>query len=244
MMQLFFVTLDSPALFCCCCFLFAMTAVLQAEVVPALLVKGGRKFHIRSYVVVIERPFDEEVLDMYIFGRHEVRIAGVAVDPKDTNNRNRMAHITNGALCETTERTLLHLVPELVERNLQEKLEIFIAKVFAKHLFPDIHRRVQLSASQAEDAQLPTSSGSSGTPPPRAREFALAGIDLMVTDDDRIYLLEVNNNPSAPPKRMSDEVFTEHLTGFLRELINLVAGQRTPNFMDAFAILEQNGLLD
>lgn len=214
-------------------------SVLQAEVVPALLVKGGRKFHIRSYVVVIERPFDEEMLDMYIFNRHEVRIAGVAVDPSDPD-RNRLAHITNGALCETTERTLLHRVPELVERNLQEKLEIFIAKVFAKHLFPDIHRRVQLSAREAQDAQ-PTSSASTT---PRVREFALAGIDLMVTSDDRIYLLEVNNNPSAPPKRMSDDVFTEHLTGFLRDLINLVAGQRTPNFMDAFAILEQNGLLD
>jgi hypothetical protein len=213
-------------------------SVLQAEVVPALLVKGGRKFHIRSYVVVIERPFDEEMLDMYIFNRHEVRIAGVAVDPNDPD-RNRLAHITNGALCETTERTLLHHVPELVERNLQAKLEIFIATVFAKHLFPDIHRRVQASANQTQEEP-------SSLPPgaPRVREFALAGIDLMVTEDDRIYLLEVNNSPSAPPKRMSDEVFTEHLTGFLRDLINLVAGQRAPNFMDAFAILEQNGLLD
>jgi Tubulin-tyrosine ligase family len=211
-----------------------LLSVLQAEVAPALLVKGGRKFHIRSYVVVIERPFDEEVLDMYIFNRHEVRIAGVPVDPSDPD-RNRLAHITNGALCETTERTLLHHVPELMERNLQEKLELFIAKVFAKHLFPDIHRRVQASASLAE----PLPKGS-----PRVREFALAGIDLMVTTDDRIYLLEVNNNPSAPPKKMSDDVFTEHLTGFLRDLINLVAGQRTPNFIDAFAVLEQNGLMD
>ena len=52
--------------------------VLQAEVAPAMLIRNRRKFHIRSYVVVVERT-DDEVLDMLVYGRHEVRVAGVSV---------------------------------------------------------------------------------------------------------------------------------------------------------------------
>mmetsp|Transcript_7878 Transcript_7878/g.17480 ORF Transcript_7878/g.17480 Transcript_7878/m.17480 type:complete len:387 (-) Transcript_7878:269-1429(-) len=144
--------------------------VLQAEVAPALLIRNRRKFHIRSYVVVVERP-DDEVLDMLIYGRHEVRIAGVPVDDGEGSERSPAAHITNGALSSSSERVLLSQVPELVQRK--EKLELFIAETFGKFLLSDISRRIP-------------------TPNPNGqaiREFAVAGLDLMVTEDFRIYLL-------------------------------------------------------
>jgi len=199
--------------------------VLQAEVQPALLVRDRRKFHIRSYLVVVERP-DDEVLDMFIYGRHEVRIAGVSVDEGEGQYRNPVAHITNGALSDSTDRVLLSDLPELMDRGVTEKLELFIAETFGKYLLSDISRRI---------------------PPPNAhgqpiREFAVAGMDLMVTEDLRIYLLEVNVNPAAPPQTMCNASYSSHLKGFFKDLVNLVTmgvGARG-DFRDVFEILERH----
>lgn len=198
---------------------------MQAEVVPCLLIKGGRKFHIRTYLVIVERALDKDI-DMYIFNRHEVRVAGVPVDINDTD-RNRLAHITNGALSNTTERILLSDVPELTSRGVTEKVEKFVAQTFAKHLLPDISRRVSANMN-----------GTHGS----TREFCVAGLDLMVTEEDRIYLLEVNANPAAPPNNMADDAFSEHLVGFMHDLIDVVLGRPSPNFLDAFEILERDGI--
>ncbi|KAL7580403.1 hypothetical protein ACA910_004426 [Epithemia clementina (nom. ined.)] len=242
--------------------------VLQAEVYPSLLIRDRRKFHIRSYVVVVERP-DDEMLDMYIYSRHEVRIAGMPVeddeedsgkilngaggavltpdDVKHRPGRNPLAHITNGALSGTTERVVLDQVPELMDLNLAQKLEVFLAQVFGKYLLPDISRRI----SQSTFSTPPTATGMSLSP---IRQFAVAGLDLMVTEDLRLFLLEVNVNPAAPPRHLCDERFDRHLHGFFRNLVNLVTmmsnnnsngeeeGQSSSsreNFLDAFEILER-----
>lgn len=202
--------------------------VLQAEVAPALMIRGRRKFHIRTYLVVCERG-DDEVLDMLIYSRHEVRIAGTPVDDDEGKERNPLAHITNGALSNTTERVLLSEVPELVELDMQQKVELFVAELFGKHLLPDISRRI-------------------APPPPTAveglqiREFAVAGLDLMVAENLNIYLLEVNVNPAAPGPDMCSKAFSDHLRGFFRDMTNLVSmgvGESKWNFLDAFAILER-----
>lgn len=194
-----------------------------------MLIRDGRKFHIRSYVVIVERPENDEVLDLYLYHEHEVRIAGVAVSQanEEAGTRNPLAHITNGALSPTTERSLISQEPELA--HLQESLEIFVAETFAKHLFSDISRRV------------------TSNPPPitAVREFALAGLDLMVTTEGRWYLLEVNVNPAAPKASMAtDPVFATHLQSFWKRLVNLVAGQSTEGFHDTFAILERVGVTE
>ena len=205
---------------------------MQAEVVPSLLIRDGRKFHIRTYLALVEKFHIPDLLEFFIYNRHEIRVAGVPVDPND-RERDRKAHITNGALSTTTERVLLTDVPELVSRGLQEKLEVFVAKTFAKHFLPDIKRRVSFSAKQPED-------GVNGL----IHKFAVAGWDLMVTEDNQIFLLEVNVNPAAPPAETVDDRFTEHLEGFLHDLINLAVGAPSPNFLPARDILEKHGLLE
>ena len=194
------------------------------------MVRGGRKFHIRSYIAVVEKLQDPSVLDVYIFNRHEVRVAGVAVQDS-TGERDAKAHITNGALSgPQSERLLLSTVPEL--SGLEPKLERFLAEAFGMHLLPDITRRI--SASAREDG-----------PEYPIQKFAVAGLDLMVTEDHSIYLLEVNVHPSAPPAAMVPDVeFQDHLKGFLRELMDLVQGKEAPHFVNTDDVLEKYGLLE
>lgn len=203
-------------------------AVLQAEVAPYMLIRNGRKFHIRSYVVALEQLDHEDLCETYVYNRHEVRVAGVAVDSDDNGtNRDRLAHITNGALSNTTERVLLSDVEEL--RGMQAKVELFVAEMFAKHLMPDIARRVRYDASHSDRIGPPTN------------EFAIAGLDIMVTEQGRLYLLEVNKNPAAPRESTIGPEFRSHLTGFMHDLIDLVVGVDSPNFVPADAILEKHG---
>jgi hypothetical protein len=122
---------------------------------------------------------------------------------------------------------LLNEIQELVDRNLQGKVETFAAKIFGKHFVPDLLRRVEISSSQDE--------GILGS----VRKFAIAGLDIMVTEDERLYLLEVNVNPAAPPENTIPTLFQEHLVGFMKDLIDLVSGRPSPNFVSTESILEQ-----
>jgi Tubulin-tyrosine ligase family len=204
-------------------------AVLQAEVSPPLLIKGRRKFHIRTYLIVVEKVGHQDLVDLYIYNRHEVRIAGVSI-PDDDIERDPLAHITNGALSDSTERVLLNDVDELTNRQLQLKTEVFVAETFGKHLLPDIVRRVTVS-SQDPDA--------SGT----IHKFALAGLDIMVTEEGNIYLLEVNANPAAPPESTVSDKFKHHLQDFFHELVDLVVGKPSPTFLLVQDILVREGLI-
>jgi hypothetical protein len=207
------------------CQTFLCFSVLQAEVHPALLIHGRRKFHLRTYVVVVEKLHSEDLFETFVYNRHEVRIASEPVPEEETGNRDRTAHITNGGYSKQTERVLLHEEPELAEKGLQAKLETFVAQAFQQHFAPDMLRRVSLS--QDEGAS------------PAVRKFAVAGLDLMVTDDLRIYLLEVNVNPASPPADAISAGFKNHLVGFMKDLIDLVVGKPTPNFIPATEILER-----
>jgi hypothetical protein len=193
------------------------TTVLQAEVHPPKLIQGGRKFHIRSNIAVVETLWNDDLLNVLIHNRHEVRIAGTSVNDETlTGKRDPLAHITNGASSDTTERTLLTRVPELAP--FQQELERFLAKAMMSFM-PDIQRRVGYSASQE-------------TSPPVAdiRKFAIAGVDIIITEDGRFYVLEFNVNPAAPPQDVTSPEFKEHLVGWMNDLIVLVMGKPSPNF--------------
>ena len=170
------------------------------------------------------------MLDMYIYNQHEVRIAGTAIEEED-EDRNPLAHITNGALSNTTERVLLHEVDELVQRQIQAKTEVFVAETFGKHLLQDIARRINVSSADPEANGV-------------TNKFALAGLDIMVTEDNSVYLLEVNANPAAPPESMVDAKFKQHLQGFFHELMDLVIGKPpSPSFLLVQDILVREGLI-
>lgn len=203
--------------------------MLQAEVNPALLIKDGRKFHIRSYVAVVEKPQLENLMEVYVYNRHEVRIAGVPV-PDGTDGRDPVVHITNGAMSNTTERALLRHVDELTSRNLHRTLDIFLAESFGKQLLPEMARRINYCASQNDNI-------------PGVEKFVLSGLDLMVTETGRLYLLEVNVNPAAPAEATVDDIFRTHLQDLMRDLIDVVSGKPVQNFVSAQTILEREGLL-
>lgn len=171
-----------------------------------------------------------DLLEVFVYNRHEVRMASTPV-VDDPSNRDRQAHITNGSDSENSKRVLLDSIPELAKRGLKDKVETFIAATFGLHLLPDMLGRVKYSVSQE---------GSGGI----VRKFAMAGLDMMVSNDDRIYLLEVNVNPSAPPENLVDEAFKNHLTGFMQDLIDLIMERPYQNFALARDLLARKGLLD
>jgi hypothetical protein len=166
------------------------------------------------------------LVEVLVYNRHEIRIASESVPEGDTGSRDRSAHITNGAHSNKTERVLLHEEPELTKRNLQGKLELFIAKTFTDHFSQDILRRVSISANRDDS-------------PIEVRKFAIAGLDIMMTQDDRLYLLEVNMNPAAPPQETIKAGFQDHLVGFMGDLMCLVVGKPSPNFVPSRTILER-----
>lgn len=206
-----------------------LASVLQAEVNPALLIKDRRKFHIRSYVAVVEKPQLENLMEVFVYNRHEVRIAGVPV-PEKMDERNPVIHITNGAMSNTTERALLRHVDELTRRNLHRTLDVFLAETFGKQLLPEMARRINYNAKDNDT-------------PLGVEKFSLAGLDLMVTEQGRLYMLEVNVNPSAPSESTVDDIFRTHLQNLMRDLIDVVARKPVDNFVSAQTILEREGLL-
>jgi Tubulin-tyrosine ligase family len=191
--------------------------VLQAEIRPCLLIRDRRKFHIRSYVIGVERLKRDDFVDTFLYRKHEVRIAGEPVSMEQNDDRrNKAAHVTNSA----QEIELLENIPELA--NLQDQLELFIAQIFAKHLIEDISRRVAMSSQEDPNCQ--------------ADKFVIAGLDIMVTEDKRLYLLEVNVNPTIPPPETVSTDVSSHLVQFMKDLVDLVVGNRTTNFVSGTAV--------
>ena len=212
---------------------FFSTTVLQAEVAPCLLIKNNHKFHLRSYLVVVENLSHPDLLEVFVYNRHEVRMASAPV-VGDSADRDRDAHITNGSNSKTEKRDLLGNIPELAARGLQDKVETFLAATFGMHLLPDMLGRVKYYASQEPNA------GANRI----VRKFSVAGIDMMVCEDDRIYLLEVNVNPSVPPAELVDVEFKEHLTGFMQDMIDLIMEKPYNNFILARDLLLRKGMLE
>lgn len=201
--------------------------MVQAEVHPCLLIKDRRKFHIRTYVVILEMIYSPDLLEAFIYNRHEVRIAGVPVPEGEGSSRDPQIHITNGALTDTTERILLDEVEELGGRGLQEKIELFVATTFGSDLYQDIAGRIRVSAGEKRSIC----------------KFAVAGLDLMVTEDNKIYLLEVNSNPAAPKESTVTAQFKQHLEGFFRDLTTLVTTGNPPRaFLSADDIMAKHGV--
>lgn len=171
-------------------------------------------------------------MDIFVHSRHEVRMAMNAVEAH-SDSRDRQAHITNGSFSDKTKRDLLTNVPELADKGFQDKVETFVATTFGIHLLPDMLGRVRYSASQEESETVNV-----------VRKFAIAGLDMMVSEDGRIYLLEVNVNPACPPPHLVDDEFKQHLTGFMQDLLDLVTGKPCHNFISVHDILERKGLLE
>jgi hypothetical protein len=188
--------------------------VLQSQV-PSLLVRNGRKCHLRTYVLVVERE-DSREIDVYVYTRHEVRIASAVFDAESYADRG--SHITNGAGKDLTERCLTTDVPEL--EGIEDELHMWVSHAF-KALKNQLLEGVAAAREQdvlrinAEAHHLGEDMRGDGSYPPTETRFAFAGVDIMV--DSRwskleggslrrslgdetagpFFILEVNRNPAG-----------------------------------------------
>ena len=177
--------------------------VLQSHV-RSLPVRGGRKFHLRGYVVATHRGW-------FVHERAEARIAPLpmaAADADDDAAAFRAAHVTNGAGGTSTERCLAS-DPKLAEdvgADVEARLRSFLRRVFG-----------------ALKATAPAATPDEGA-------FAVGAADVMVDERRRFRLLELNVNPSAPPFDACARDFADHLADFLNETAALVARGAHPAF--------------
>ena len=98
------------------------------------------------------------------------------------------ALITNGAGGDATERVLLEEgCPELVRGGAtRERVRAFLRDLFAA-LAKDPQQLRALAHEVGERGEG------------RIRKYALAGVDLMLSSDGQLFLLELNRSPAAPP---------------------------------------------
>ena len=197
--------------------------VLQSMVPSVLL--HGRKIHLRTYVIALRARgaaadrggVNGSTLEFYAYQRHEVRLAAA---PMSDDLTDKNAHLTNGVWERGgTEdpRTTLDATPELDHLNLDPKVMAVLNKLF--HSLP-------FSSSE----RGPTDSGARGG---ADRAFGMSGIDVMVTDEGGVYVLELNASPAcAPPDTVSEEQI-EHLVVFARSLLKLVSSDE-PEKVEGF----------
>jgi len=176
--------------------------VLQ-EHVASRLVRGGRKFHVRVYVVIHQQR-------AFLYNTTEVRIAAHPSPGTDWDNRS--AHITNGAGGDATDRRLWEEVDEL--HGKENIIRQFVCEC-CQRLAPSMRAQIQQGAQ--DPLQVRRRGG------PRVQSFVLGALDLMVDELDRVWLLEINRNPCPPSERVvSFPSFRRHLIVFAASLASLL----------------------
>ena len=185
--------------------------VLQSEV-RSLPILGNRKFHVRTYVLIREHPTSGPVSLMYT-KNHEVRIAAQAMNEtsgcqQGFPSRDRMQHITNGAGGSNTTRMILDDIPEI--RHLRGKLENFVSRLFGIDLKDEFMRRYISSTGDFRDCVV--------------ERFLVCGLDVMIDEDENLFVLEVNRNPGVPPEHSIGGMnnFKRHLVQFAGDLFHQV----------------------
>mmetsp|Transcript_7526 Transcript_7526/g.11483 ORF Transcript_7526/g.11483 Transcript_7526/m.11483 type:complete len:425 (+) Transcript_7526:114-1388(+) len=189
--------------------------ILQAEIYPARLIRDDRKFHMRSLIVAVE-TLTEQVheVNLYLFQSHEVRLAAMSsAEDENTGERCREAHITNAKTSSSAEengnKNRLFVMSEMEElQEYQPSLELFCASTFLQ-LLPDITRRVAYTSKECGSSE-------------QIQKHVLGGVDCMMTQSGKWYLLEVNKNPSCPPLAECQPSLQQHLIEFGRDLQHLL----------------------
>jgi hypothetical protein len=180
--------------------------VLQS-MVPSVLLRG-RKIHLRTYVVALRsnsQPRGEpgllnSELQFFAYRRHEVRLAAAQMSDDLTDSS---AHLTTGVWRRggvVDDRTTLDAAPEL--HHLEPAVMQLLNKLFLSLPF------------SCEERGPARDEGD--------RAFGMSGIDLMVTEDGRIFVLELNASPAAAPVETIAEEHRQHCSSFAQSLLQLV----------------------
>lgn len=185
--------------------------VLQRHI-KSILVQGGRKCHLRAYIVIHDK--------ILMYKTIEVRVAAsIYCHESNLDWKDRSAHITNGAGGDKTERFLLSEIDELsgLEFNVQD---------FLVELLNSLKAQICETILNVSEEENNARGGK------YVEKFGVAGVDIMVDENKRLWLLEFNRNPAAPPPGVLSDTFRNHLIEFTRSICNFALNDKETNFHD------------
>jgi len=159
----------------------AMTnRIVQKYIERPLLLFGGRKFDIRQWVLVKSVA----PLKVFLFSECYLRLCNDAYDLGDLENRQR--HISNWQVNKHGQNVIEGSVASLP--MFEDELKKITGKsdFWAAHLAPQMEHIV-VSAMRSVQTKLV----------PRKESFELYGIDVMIDEDFKMWLLEVNLSPGC-----------------------------------------------
>jgi len=159
----------------------AMTnRLVQKYIERPLLLFGGRKFDIRQWVLVTSVA----PLKVYLFSECYLRLCNDMYDLGDLENR--QSHISNWQVNKHGQNVIDGSVASL--SMFEEELEKMTGnkQFWAEHLAPQMERIV-ISTMRSVQTRLV----------PRKECFELYGFDVMIDEDFKMWLLEVNLSPGC-----------------------------------------------
>lgn len=210
----------------------AASHVVQ-RLVPRPLCVGGLKADLRVYVLVTSwggrgvHDDGDDGVRAYVYEDGLVRFASDAYDAADLSPAR---HLTNNALCTGTgDKNDAKFM-----RNWSlARLRAWLDDTRGEGAFDVVWDRTKAIAAKVVEAAGPSvregiraeEDAASGEVPPR-RRFSLLGLDVLVDDDLRAWLLEVNSAPSLTAcSRNKGRVSETHhalKAGLIADLLNLV----------------------
>eukprot|EP00939_MAST-03C_sp_MAST-3C-sp1_P002100 g2100.t1 len=176
-------------------------AIVQKYVERPLIVSGGRKFDIRAWVALDSR------YRIGLYREGVLRTTAVPYDSSLSDLSDRFAHLSNHCIAVThSDYGKYEPTNEMWWGDFDRWLRRVHGKSFYDDLYPQIREiaRVALLAVK-EKVALDTKHCS-------FRSFHLFGFDLIVTDDFRVLLLEINSSPAVAADLMAG--MTEDLVSF------------------------------
>jgi hypothetical protein len=164
---------------------------IQRHIDNPMLLLGGYKFHLRAFIISIGGNHT------FLYKTYEVRIAPKKWKLDFTFDG---AHITNGGGAEANHERRF-LIDEFEElKSVNEKL-----KAFLKDVVTDTPSEEKMF-EEIDNSWLPVQ---------------VMGMDIMVDEDENLFILESNHSPASPPFD-NLERFGRHVRRFAKNLVNLL----------------------
>eukprot|EP00475_Leptophrys_vorax_P036925 TRINITY_DN6309_c0_g1_i1.p2 TRINITY_DN6309_c0_g1~~TRINITY_DN6309_c0_g1_i1.p2 ORF type:complete len:420 (-),score=125.97 TRINITY_DN6309_c0_g1_i1:1567-2826(-) len=148
--------------------------VVQRYIDRPMLLRGGRKFHIRAYVVAVG------ALKVYLYGGMLALFAKEAYDRRDVSNK--FAHITNTCVQAEAE--------DFKEEDVVAEFWDLADEVGLERL-EDIFQQMKLILAEVFEAVV--NEASVFQPLPNC--FEIYGFDFLVDENSQVYVLEANAFP-------------------------------------------------
>ena len=231
-------------------------AVIQQYVSkPKLFLQTKRKFDIRIYVVV----FDLEPLTACIYNEGLVRICSIQYEqPNDANRKIPHIHLTNSKINPSTDSTKFACedskLPTLNKENQGEKQKnkfllsewLSCCDIEVESFWTQVHKSVAATLMSIQPACtlmyntcFPRSDRQQNS---LSRSFQILGFDFIPDTSNKIWLLEVNNNPSLNLDTLVDKQIKMPLLASLFD--KLSSGPEHVNNTSFRAVKFDKGLSD